>query len=65
MDPATHSVTSYTDAQIDTGSDFTIVGANVVQGLNLRSVGPDATLSAGAPGAGMTVKQFVLVSTQN
>lgn len=54
----TGTVSSYIDAQIDTGSDFTIVGAEAVRGLDLVAIGPETTLAAGVKGTEVKVKQY-------
>ncbi|GEM_PF-6212483 len=46
------------NAQIDTGSDFTIVGPNAVVGLNLVAVGPEIILAASVRGVAVKVKQY-------
>ncbi|MGO7035667.1 hypothetical protein ACCT19_33170, partial [Rhizobium ruizarguesonis] len=50
INPRTQSIGSVVRAQIDTGSDLTVVGPDVVAGLNLQAIGQPVTLQAGAAG---------------
>lgn len=59
LNPSNKTVGSAFEAEIDTGSDVTIAGPEVVAGLNLAPAGPEVVLQAGVQGTQTKVMPYI------